>query len=101
MGWETRARGGRYYTVSHREGGRVVREYIGTGRLAETYAFLADCERARLAEERADRAAYRRQHETLDAPLEAFCALVADVTRDHLLAAGYHQHKREWRKRRG
>ncbi|HVA91060.1 MAG TPA: hypothetical protein VNL71_14600 [Chloroflexota bacterium] len=101
MGWETRARGGRYYTQSRRVGGRVVREYIGTGTLAEAAAFLARCERERLTDERAARLAYRQQYAVLDAPLAEFCDHVAELTNGALVAAGYHQHKREWRKRRG
>jgi hypothetical protein len=40
VGWETRARGVRYYTRSRRINGRVVREYIGTGPVAEAIAAL-------------------------------------------------------------
>ena len=38
MGWEPRERGGPYYTRSRREGGRVAREYVGSGEIAEALA---------------------------------------------------------------
>ncbi len=43
MAWESRQRGGRYYTRSRRVNGKVVREYLGCGKLAEIMAeFDAD-----------------------------------------------------------
>ena len=51
MGWEKRkGSSGRYYTRSRREGGRVVREYIGCGPVAEAIAAL-DVEERWLREE--------------------------------------------------
>ena len=38
MPWEKRKRGSRYYTRSRRENGKIVREYIGTGLIAEAAA---------------------------------------------------------------
>ena len=43
--WERRERGGLYYTRSRKEGGRVVREYIGEGVLGEIAALEVDYER--------------------------------------------------------
>lgn len=101
MGWETRQRGGRYYTRSRRVGGRVVREYVGAGRVAELAAMFD-------AAERREREAVRdslRQAQASDTP--AFAALadlgtVLDgLAAAFLIGAGYHRHHRgEWRRRR-
>ncbi len=100
MSWETRARGGRYYTRSRREGGRVVREYIGCGRKGELAA-MADAQR-RTARE-ADRAVIRAEREraqAIDVELASMHRTVDQLTRGALMAAGFERHKRQWRKRR-
>ena len=101
MAWENRQRGSLYYTRSRREGGRVVREYVGCGPQG-----LAAAEDARIREEReAKRGAWRAEQqrlEILDQHVEPLDALCTTITRGCLEAAGYHQHKAgEWRKRRG
>ncbi len=98
MGWDR----GRYYTRSKKVNGRVVRDYIGTGRVAELVARIDAAEREerrfaslRLRQEKAELAA-------LDGDIKAFMERTELVARAALLAAGFHQHKRgEWRKRRG
>ena len=90
MSWETRSGRGRYYTRSRKVAGRVRREYVGSGLLAELAA----------AEDALHREA-RERLEALDAPLLALDALTGALYRAALVAAGYRQHKRgEWRKRR-
>ena len=102
MAWETRQRGGRYYTRSKKIGGRVVREYVGTGSIGERAA-TADA-RAR-AQRQAQQAAWQAEQERIElalAPLEAFCDVVETLARASLLLAGYHRHHRgEWRRKRG
>jgi len=101
VGWETRQRGGRYYTRSRKVDGRVVRDYVGAGRVAELAAMLDAAGRRERSEAR-DRA--RREAER-DAPALAALAELGKVldglAAAFLIEAGYHRHKRgEWRRRR-
>ena len=99
MAWETRGHRGRYYTRSRREGGRVVREYIGCGRKGEL-AVMADAERR--AVRAADRNAIRAERDrmlAIDGALTDLHRTVDQLTRGALLAAGFERHKRQWRMR--
>jgi hypothetical protein len=101
MGWESRKRGGQYYTRSSRQGGQVVREYIGSGRAGQLCAELDAIAR----QERQEKArAWRRERDRLGAierDLAEYCRRVDELTRDYLTAAGYHQHDRgQWRRKR-
>ena len=102
MAWETRQRGGRYYTRSKKVNGRVVREYVGRGLAGELAAAADERERA---QGEAKQAAWRAECERIEsaiAPLEEFCDAVEILARASLLLAGYHRHHRgEWRRRRG
>jgi len=98
MAWETRNGGGRYYTRSKRVGGRVVREYIGTGPTAE---LAAEADAARRAQREQERRAWNRTKEEIEASedaleqlREAVCGLLAD-------AGFYRHHRGEWRRRGG
>lgn len=98
MPWDHRG----YYYRAHKFGGRVVRQYVGRGEIAELVAALDAADR----DERADRAdrlrAFRADLDRLDALVERADAALAAVARAALLAAGYRQHHRgEWRKTRG
>lgn len=103
MAWETRERGGRYYTRSRRspEDGRVVREYVGSGPLAELAA-EADRTKREIAE--AERKREKTELERLDvlaAPVLEISEAAEILVRAHLIACGYHRHKGEWRRARG
>lgn len=102
MGWETRQRGGCYYTRSRKVGGRVVREYVGGGLAGLRAAEQDQQERQRRA---ADAAAWRAERTRLAAAearlVDAYQATDRLVSAA-LTAAGYHQHHRgEWRRTRG
>ena len=101
MGWESRKRGGLYYTRSRKENGRVTREYVGSGALGQIAALEDEYERRR----REEQSAYERElREELDA-VDASVAEQSDVSdllvRTALIVSGYRQHNRgEWRLRR-
>jgi len=100
MGWETRANGGRYYTRSRREHGRVVREYIGCGRKGDMAATEDAERRADRAAEQAALRVERERAEAIDAELATLHRTVDQLIRGALLAAGFERHKRQWRHRR-
>ena len=100
--WERRERGGPYYTRSRKEGGRVVREYVGGSVLGEIAALEDEYERRRREEEAAFWKEERERLEGLMAPVDELCEAAEVLARAALLAAGYRRHNRgEWRKRRG
>jgi hypothetical protein len=97
MGWDK----GRYYTRSKKVGGRVVRQYVGTGQIADLVAEMDALDRQRREAERAAWREERAELEALDAPLNQLNDLADLLARTALMAAGFRQHKRgEWRKRR-
>ncbi len=101
MGWESRkGTSRRYYTRSRRVDGRVVREYVGSGPIAEAAAALD-------AARRCERAEQRRIHKEELTGVKALDEMVGEVARlsdrlveAELTRAGYHKHKGEWRRRR-
>ena len=99
MGWETRG-GKEYYYSKEWENGKCVSKYIGTGELAE---LIGECEYGRRLEKRRDgyreeqrRAAERAVDEQIDELSEINKTLVDAL----FLLNGYHQHKRQWRRKR-
>ena len=98
MAWAKRGRG-RYYYRSVRVGDKVETEYVGTGAAAEMQARMDEavkrhCEQMRRV--------WKEERERLCETDHAIAAmfdeveLAADAT---MIAAGYHRHKGEWRRR--
>jgi hypothetical protein len=101
MGWEGRTRGGLYYTRSRRVGGRIVREYVGTGEAAEVVAQLDALERDRRWREALLWQEERACYAAADAALGTLGRVCDELLEQELMAAGYHRHNRgEWRRRR-
>ncbi|NOT62788.1 MAG: hypothetical protein HOP19_21475 [Acidobacteria bacterium] len=95
MGWELR-NGRRYYYSKKRVNGRVVSSYCGIGLLVElvaTMGELSDVERRELK-------ALRQREEAIDARLDGLGAQLQAAIKAGLQAAGFHQHKGTWRKKR-
>jgi hypothetical protein len=95
MAWER----GYYYRVRE-VNGRVVREYVGTGRVAELAAQLDAIKREERATEAAAWRAEKARLDALDADVAALIEVTDLAAAAALLAAGFHQHKRQWRRKR-
>jgi hypothetical protein len=99
MGWETR--GGReYYYRKERDGGRVRSVYLGSNEPARLFAQLDAMD---ANEREGKRIIARLEREGVleqDAELDAIGEIVSELAAATLIAYGYHQHKREWRRKR-
>jgi hypothetical protein len=101
VSWETRNGKGRYYVQTWREGGRIVREYIGAGAYGECIAAGDARARACRAEDAAAARADRLELAELDARVAEYAKDVKAAAHEALTAAGYQRHQRgEWRKTR-
>ena len=100
MAWEERG-SRRYYYRSVRRGSRVVKEYVGTGPVAEATAQLDEENRLRREEEAQAWKEEARRMEALEAPIAELCGAAETLARAALVATEYRQHNRgEWRLRR-
>jgi hypothetical protein len=101
MAWETRNGKGRYYTRTRREGGRVVREYVGTGPAAEAAAALDERRRAERRAQAEARKAEEASWRAAGAPLRQLEGVTKALMAAALIVAGFRQHDRgAWRRRR-
>jgi hypothetical protein len=99
MAWEERA-GRRYYYRKVRKGGRVFSVYEGAG-LGGKLAELRDEEERETRERQTrDLRAELARADAVDVKLDASWRIVERAAREALEAAGYHQHKRQWRLKR-
>jgi len=90
----------RYYYRKVRRGRRVVSEYIGKG---EFGALLWQADKVIHQQQAAKRKAWakeRQRIEAADALVDELASVLHDLMVATLVANGYHQHKRQWRKRR-
>jgi hypothetical protein len=97
VGWDN---DGRYYTRSRKVNGCVVREYCGQGSIGQMCALMDADRRARREAERAAWLEEKAHLEALEEQLESLCRLADLLSRAAIVAAGYHQYKRQWRRKR-
>ena len=95
MGWITRGSQAYFYR-SKRVGGRVQTEAF-SGLRAVLEAQVDEEEKFRRERE----AELLAEEDELDAEIGRLFRKIEDFTAERLHAAGYHRHKREWRRRRG
>lgn len=97
MSWETR-NGRQVYTRTYRRDGQVVREYFGSGEVAELAAEHDLIEQR----ERRQRREQRQREMRSEKQVDELCALATVLANAFLVSVGYHRHHRsEWRKARG
>ncbi len=78
----------------------MVREYVGGGVVGELAAREDGEERERKEAEAARGRAEVKRWEELAAPVVQLYEVAEVLARAHLIAAGCHRHKGEWRRRR-
>ena len=99
MAWERR-RNGLFYYRSYRDPttGRVRKQYIGTGPVAEEAARRDAARRAQKVAQRCDETAAEQRYEAAQRLLLALTQECDTLARAALAEAGYYQHHRgEWR----
>jgi hypothetical protein len=90
-----------YYYKSRRDGEKVRKVYVGAGDIAHLAAKLDEAERLRRKEEGAYWKAESERLERSATFLQELEEAAEVLLRAHLLASGCHQHKGQWRRRRG
>ncbi len=100
VGWEIRKRGSSYYTRSKWMDGRVVRQYVGGGRVGEIFALEDELKRRQREEEAAFRKEERKQLEASAAFLKELEEAAEVLVRASLVGAGYRKRKGQWRRER-
>lgn len=97
MAFETR-KNGSYYYRKERDGERVRSVYVGSGETAMLIALLDAAEREEQEAERQKERTKRAEIEAHDAALDELSRIAEGVAKGVLLVAGYHTHKRQWRR---
>ncbi len=100
VAWESRARGGPYYTRSRKVDSRVVREYVGGGLVGELAAEADRIERQRREAEASQANQEKERLEGLLSPIMELWEAAEILARAHLVAGGFRRVGGHWRRKR-
>jgi hypothetical protein len=99
MGWKT-INGRQYYYKAERVGGRVKTTYFGAGEGGARMAEMAAIERLERAADREELREQREEFRAEEAAVSEWFDGVQAVANAAMIAAGFHQHKGQWRRKR-
>lgn len=97
MSWEIRGNGRRYYYRVIRQNGRLVKQYMGSGKQALSAAAADEAARETRTGAAQSRRAWRQPIQEVIAQLRESELLLKRLVAFHLQGAGWTQHHREWR----
>lgn len=99
MGWEQRG-SNQYYYRKEREGSRVKSVYVGRGEIAHMISKFesSSAELEKLLE--AKKSIEAQELERIEAAIDRAVELGQLFTQAMLLSAGFHAHRRQWRRKR-
>ena len=99
MGWEQRGKNS-YYYKKERDGSKVKSVYVGRGEVAHMVSKLQSSSTQLQKLMRAKRSIEVNELERVEATLDRAIELTQLFTQAALLAAGFHTHRRQWRRKR-
>jgi hypothetical protein len=99
MGWKT-INGRRYFYKSERTGGRVRSAYFGPGTSGSIMAEWIALERLEKTEQRERERGEREESDAAERTIADWFGDVQAVADAAMVAAGFHKHKGQWRRRR-
>ena len=99
MGWEQRGNNSYYYR-KEREGARVRSVYVGKGEIAHMIAQIQSSSPLIERFARSMKSPDEIKFEKAEAALDQASDLIELITEASLLAAGFHTHHRQWRRKR-
>jgi hypothetical protein len=99
MAWKT-INGRRYYYKSERSGGRVKSTYFGAGESGSLMAEMVALERLERAADREELREQRDEFMAEETVVSEWFDGVQAVADAAMIAAGFHQHKGQWRRKR-